>query len=189
MFLTLVFFLGLCPDDATATTFQLDPTHHFISFKVEHFWVGQVRARFNEVTGSMTVDSEDLESVNLVIKAASIDTGNAERDQGLASPYWLNADKWPEIVFTSKSIEKSENGLVISGDLTLHGMTKKVVIKARFQGPVKDPLGKKRVGLQGMLIIDRRDYGIATAASKKERPPLVGTQLEIEILLEALVQE
>ena len=168
--------------------FAVDPVHHFISFTVQHFSVGKVRARFNEAGGHIAFDPEALADfhMELTIDAASLDTADRDRDAGLISPFWLDAEKHPRIAFTSKSLAKTADGYMVTGDFNLRGMTKEIRFPLQINGPVKDPLGKERLGLEAHFEIDRTEFGMTFSKTMVDGGPFVGKVLVVEVLIEAI---
>lgn len=146
-----------------ADRFEIDPAHAFVTFAVSHF-SGKAKGSFTDVSGVITYDEKDItkSSVEVVIKTASIHTGNANRDAHLRSADFFDVEKFPEMTFKSKRVEKRGAGYVAIGDLTVRGVTKEVVMPFTLSGPIKDPLptGVKRLLVESSLKVDRRDFGI-----------------------------
>ena len=176
------------PEDADPHRFEIDPTHYFISFTVRHFSVGMVRAGFNKVTGGMRYDENDLSrfELKITVDAASIYTNHKERDVGLASPYWLDAAKFPEITFVSKSLVKEGEGFRVTGDFTMKGITQEISFPVAINGPAADPLGLTRVGFLANFTVNRQDYGMPFDRLMKDGGPFVGNELHVEVLIEAI---
>ena len=150
--------------DASYTgTWKLDPAHTRIGFNARHAMVTKVRGAFNDVAGTIVVDGEDLgkSSVELIIKVASVDTRNADRDQHLRTNDFFNAPKFPDITFKSTRIDQvEENSFIVNGNLTIKETTREVAIPMEFMGVETDPYGNLRAGFEGSRRIDRRDYGV-----------------------------
>lgn len=162
-----------------AGTFQVDPTHSTILFKVHHEGAGYVYGWFKDFSGTFTIDSDPSKShVELAVQAASIDTRDDERNGNLTGPDFLNAKQFPELTFKSKSVAVTGAGWHITGDLTIRGITKSVAFDAAPVGDVTDPHGKRLVGLEAHLSIARDDFGVSFM------PEMVGPQVELIIDLE-----
>src|SRR5579864_974002 len=145
------------------TTYQIDPAHSSAQFTVRHMMITNVRGGFSSVQGTVVYDPENpsQSSVEAVIDAASIRTLDEQRDAHLKSPDFLDTDKYPTIDFKSKKIEPAgEDEWKLTGDLTIHGATREVVLKV--EGPtaeVKDPFGNTRMGASASTKIKRSDFG------------------------------
>lgn len=170
--------------------FEIDPAHAFVTFSIAHF-AGKARGSFRDVSGMILYDAKDLtkSSVEVTIKTSSIYTGNDRRDTHLKSADFFDVEKFPEMTFKSKRVEKRNNGLVAVGDLTVKGVTKEVVMPFVLKGPFKDPLP---AGLQRLLVatsfkIDRRDFEIKWSRVMEDGGLFVGNEVTLEIDVEAIV--
>jgi polyisoprenoid-binding protein YceI len=176
------------PAIAGAATYQLDPVHSSIQFKIRHLTVSNVTGTFNKIKGSATMEGEDPSTlkVDVTIEAASVDTGNEKRDQHLRTPDFLDVAKYPTITFVSKKVVKGDPGkLKITGDLTIHGVTREITVD--LEGPtseVKDPWGGFRRGATGTTRIDRRDFGITWNTALDSGGMLVGNEVTIYVEVE-----
>jgi polyisoprenoid-binding protein YceI len=152
-------------DPATLTgDYVFDPAHTTFGFVARHAMVTKVRGTFSEFEGSAHLDFTDpaKSSVTVKIKAASIDTGNADRDAHLRSNDFFDMDTYPEITFQSTSVEAvSGNTYRVTGDLTIKDVTKSITFEAEMTGPVTDPWGNTRVGFSGSLTVNRKDWGVS----------------------------
>jgi polyisoprenoid-binding protein YceI len=170
-----------------AAPWEFDPAHTGVHFKVRHLMISSVRGEFEKVSGKIIYDEADVtkSSADITIDAASINTRVAKRDEHLRSPDFLDVAKYPTIVFTSKRVETAGNGtLRMTGDLTLRGVTKEVVLNVEGPTPaVKDPGGNYRVGGQATTKIDRRDFGLVWN-KVVEAGVVVGAEIEITIDVE-----
>ncbi|MDH7444702.1 YceI family protein [Aquimarina sp. 2201CG14-23] len=143
--------------------YTLDTGHTFVGFDVERFMVGEVSGRFNEFTGNVTMENEDVTSlkVEVIIQTNSLDTNNEIRDGHLKGKIWLDVENHPEIKFTSSNIIKNNNGnYVMEGSFTLKEVTKTIKFPIEILGPFMDPTKKMTVGIKADFEIDRFDYGI-----------------------------
>jgi len=164
---------------AQAGTWQIDPNHSTAQFAVRHLGVSTVRGAFQKVSGTATYDPADPSktTLNATIDASSVDTRVQMRDNDLRSPNFLDVQKYPNITFQSKSVRSAGTGkLQITGDLTIHGVTKEVVLDVDGpSAPIKDPWGNQRIGASASTKINRQDFGV------KGAPAAVGDDIVITI--------
>jgi len=184
--------LSILPAAAPAGTWELDPAHTSVQFKVRHMMVSNVRGDFEKVSGNVTYDEDDISrsSANITIDANSINTRVAKRDKHLKSPDFLDAEKHPLLVFRSKRVETAGEGkLTVTGDLTIRGVTREVVLDVEGPTPpVKDLQGKMRVGGTASTKINRKDFGLTWNKAIETGGVVVGDEVEITIDIE-LVRE
>lgn len=160
-------------------TWQIDPNHSAAQFSVRHLSVSTVRGAFTKVSGSAIYDAAEpsKDSLDVTIDASSIDTRVQMRDNDLRSPNFLDVQKYPTITFKSRQAKAAGAGkLQIVGDLTIHGVTKEVVLDV--DGPsaqIKDPWGNQRIGASATTKINRNDFGV------KSLPGVVGDDISITI--------
>ena len=175
-----------------AATWQIDPAHSNVSFSVRHMMVSNVRGEFTKVSGTVEGDEKTPAQavITATIDATSINTREAKRDDHLKSPDFLDVAKYPTIIFKSKKIEPSGSGqFKVTGDLTLHGVTKEVVLDVSdVTAPIKDPMGKTRAGAQATTKIDRKDFGINWSKVMDGGGLMVGDEVAISIDVEATTQ-
>ena len=161
----LVLTALLATSPALADAYKLDGSHSASTFAVKHMLISTVRGEFTKTEGSVTIDPADVtkSSVEATIDAASVNTRDEKRDGHLKSPDFFDVAKFPKITFKSTKVEKAGEGkLKVTGDLTLHGVTKAVVLDVT--GPsaeVKDPYGNLRRGLSATTTINRKDFGVS----------------------------
>jgi polyisoprenoid-binding protein YceI len=138
----------------------------------------------------LELDPKDLGKASVAVKidAASIDTQVADRDAHLRSPDFFDVTKFPELSFVSNKVEQAGEALKIHGELTMHGVTKPVVLDAEFSGTGKDPWGNERAGFSAKTSLDRKDYGLTWNKALETGGILVGEKIEIAIELEAVNQ-
>jgi polyisoprenoid-binding protein YceI len=164
---------------AQTNTWQIDPAHSSAQFSVKHLGVSTVRGAFTKVSGSAKYDPADPSKTSLdaTIDAASVDTRVDMRDKDLRSPHFLDVEKYPTITFHSKHVQPAGEGkLRITGDLTIKGTTKEVMLDV--DGPtvaIKDPWGNQRVGASATTKINRNDFGVSAD------PGMIGDDLTITI--------
>ncbi len=171
-----------------ADEFVIDPVHSSIEFSVRHMMVTNVRGRFREFSGTIFYDEKDItkSSVRVTIKTASIDTGNADRDNHLRSPDFFDAAKYPEITFASTRIEKRGAEYVCIGTLTIRGVSREVAIPFRILGVVRDQRGNTRLGVEAGLTINRLDYGVSWSRALEGGGLVVGNEVKIELNVQAI---
>jgi polyisoprenoid-binding protein YceI len=177
--LTLIAAVALAVSAAAQSNmWQIDPAHTSAQFAVRHMGVSTVRGAFTKVSGKVSYDSAHPEKTTLetTIQAASVDTRVDMRDNDLRSPNFLDVEKYPTITFRSRQTVADNGKLKITGDLTIHGVTKEVVLDV--DGPtqeIKDPMGNRRMGATASTKINRKDFGVNGGAS------VVGDELSITI--------
>lgn len=147
---------------AAADDFKLDGAHAAAVFQINHLGVSTVHGRFNDVAGEFTFDpAPEKCAISVTIKADSIDTANKKRDDHLRGPDFFNTKQFPTLTFKSKSWKKTgDNTFDVTGDLTIHGVTKEVTVPVTKVGEGKDPWGGFRMGFDAQFTIKRADYGI-----------------------------
>jgi len=180
----------------TATTFSqltgnytFDVAHSRIGFVARHAMVTKVRGAFNEFEGSAAIDGDGptKSTAKVTVKVASIDTRQAQRDGHLRTNDFLDAEKFPEITFVSTAIAHTGgNDFEVTGDLTIKGVTKSVVLPLEYQGAAKDPYGNDRIGFEGSTSITRSDYGISYNAVLETGGVLVSDKITLEFEISAI---
>lgn len=187
---TLALGLLLAPTLAiAATSYSLDAAHSHITFTARHFGISKVRGEFQKFAAELAVDESDLaaSSIVLTIQTASIDTRNERRDGHLKSNDFLNVEKYPTIVFRSKSITKTGPGKFdVAGDLTIRETTREISFPVSVAGPLEDPWGNVRLGIEGDLTINRQDYGVSWDQSLPGGELVVSDKVGISFSLEAM---
>lgn len=150
---TLLIIPGL---SIAADKYVLDNAHSSIDFSVRHMVITNVKGFFGQFGTDIMYDASDItkSSVKVAIQAASINTNNENRDNHLKSPDFFDAEKFPEITFTSTKIEKAGDELIMHGDLTMRGVTKQVSFPFVLNGPITDPWGKSRFGAEASLTVE-----------------------------------
>jgi len=173
-----------------AATWQIDPDHSSFQFKVRHLMVSNVKGDFTKVKGAVTMDDKDITHLNveLMIDAASVNTGHAKRDEHLRAVDFFDVAKYPTITFVSKKVTKNgPDRLKVTGDLTMHGVTKEITIDV--EGPtqeVKDPRGNFRRGATANGRINRKDFGLTWNRALETGGVVVGEDVDIFIEIELI---
>ena len=189
----LVYFLGVLValggadlESRAADTYNIDPAHSTVGFAVTHMVINTVHGKFKEFTGSVSVEDGQVQNSVATIQAKSIDTGVERRDNHLRSADFFDVEKFPTIAFKSKRAEKRGSESVLIGDFTMHGVTKELALPVTLKGPIKDPWGNNRIGLQARAKLNRRDYGLTYSQALETGGLVVSDEIEIEINAEAV---
>jgi polyisoprenoid-binding protein YceI len=173
----------------TTGNYTIDPVHSRIGFSVRHMMVSKVRGQFSEYTGTGYFDADDpaKSHAELVIKAASIDTRNPDRDNHLRSNDFLDMEHYPEITFKTTEVKKvDESHFSVTGDLTIRGTSRPVTIDFEYLGATTDPWGKTRLGFEGSTTINRRDWGVNWNAALEAGGVVVSDNVTLEVEVEAI---
>jgi polyisoprenoid-binding protein YceI len=175
---------------AHADTWQIDPAHTNVEFSVRHMMISNVKGQFQKTSGTVDVNGKDPTSakIDATIDATSINTRVDKRDAHLKSPAFLDVDKFPTITFKSTKVEADGPGKwKVTGDLTLHGVTKPVVLDVESTGtPVTDPMGNTRAGASATTKISRKDFGLTWNQPLETGGVMVGDEVAISIDVEAI---
>lgn len=175
---------------ASASTWNIDPEHSNIGFKVKHMMVSNVKGSFEKHAGVIEIDDKDItrSRVQVSIDTASINTNLQKRDDHLRSADFFDVAKYPTMTFVSKKVAKAgKDKLKVAGDLTLHGVTKQVVLDV--EGPTKeskDPWGNIRKGVTATTKINRKDFGLVWNAALETGGVAVGEEVTITLDIEAI---
>lgn len=183
--ISLASALALGVSAQAADTYKIDPVHSTVSFAVTHLVISTVKGKFKEFSGEVSVDGNAVTEAKGTVQTKTIDTGNDRRDGHLRSPDFFNVEKFPTITFQSKRIEKKGGETLLIGDYTMHGVTKELALPMTVKGPVKDPWGNNRIGLQAKTTISRKDYGMTWNQALEAGGLAVSDEVEIEINAEA----
>ena len=167
---------------AAPLKYDVDAVHSTVIFRLQHMGAGYSYGRFNGIEGSVTWDAANpaASSVNLKVAAASVDTGNVDRDKHLRSPDFFDVAKFPDITFTSTSVKATGTTLEIAGKLSLHGVTKDVTVAMEKTGEGKGRAGESLIGFEGVLQIKRSEYGMNYG------PGALGDDVRLIIAIEAM---
>ena len=170
-------------------TYTFDPAHTRIGFAARHAMVTKVRGTFDEFSGSAVLDGANPASstATVTVKTASVNTRNAQRDGHLCSGDFLAVDEYPEITFVSTGARQvSDTEFELVGDLTIKDVTRSVTIPFTYEGCAQDPYGNLRVGFEGAVTINRKDYGITWNAALETGGVLLGDKVVLEFDVSAI---
>ena len=172
------------------STWEIDPAHSSIGFSIRHMMVSNVRGHFGKFSGTVKANEKDLteSTVEATIDVASIDTGNAKRDEHLRSPDFFDVAKFPTMTFKSRKITPAgDKKWKVTGDLTMHGVTKEVTLDV--EGPtaeVKDPQGKVRAGATATTKLSRNDFGLTWSKTLDGGGLVLGDDVNVTIEVEGV---
>lgn len=169
--------------------YKVDVAHSKIGFEVTHLVVATVEGKFSDYEGTFDINPKlEKSKVDFTIKATSINTDNKDRDDHLRSPDFFDAKKYDKLTFKSKKITGTPEALKVAGDLTIRGVTKPVVLDAKYTGAVKDPWGNERVAFRASTKINRKDFGLAWT-KVVEAGPVVGDEVTLDLRIEAIKEK
>jgi polyisoprenoid-binding protein YceI len=166
------------------STYQIDPSHSSASFSIKHMMIAKVHGGFEKLSGTLLYDSVNpaKSSVNVAIDAASINTREPKRDEHLRSADFFDVAKFPQLTFKSTRVEQGGGALRVTGDLTIHGVSKPITLEV--EGPsdeLKDPYGNLKIGASGTTKIKRKDFGLTWNAALEAGGLLVGDDVSITL--------
>ena len=169
---------------------SVDPSHSSVEFQVRHLGIANVRGHFAKFGGTLDI-GDDLGSARVygLVEAASVDTGDEARDAHLRSPDFFDVEQYREIAFASKAITTTgDDTFEVTGELTMHGVTREVTLRAEITGTEQDPYGNERVGLEVTGELDRSDYGITFNQALGSGNVLVSDKVELQLHISAVKQ-
>jgi len=173
------------PAGAATSDWKIDPQHSSAQFAVRHLAISTVRGAFSKVTGTVALDDKDItkSTVDVSIDVSTVDTREPARDNDLRSDRFFDVAHFPTMTFKSKKVEQAAPGkLKVTGDLTIRGVTKEVVLDVDGPtAPVKDPWGNQRVAVNATTKINRQDYGVKWNATMDNGGVVVGDDVNITI--------
>ncbi len=170
-------------------TYTLDVTHTRLGFVARHAMVTKVRGAFTGFAGTAVLDAEDptRSHAEVTIQVASVDTGNAQRDEHLRTNDFFDAATYPEIRFVSTKAESlGDDNYRLTGDLTIKDVTKSVAVDFEFTGLAADPWGNQRAGFEGRAVINRKDFGVNFNAALEAGGVLVSEKITLEFDVSAI---
>lgn len=168
--------------------YVIDPSHSTIGFSARHAMVTKVRGHFGDVEGSAHIDTQTPanSSVTITMQAASVTTGNEQRDGHLRTPDFFDVENHPQATFVSTNVERDGTEWQITGDLTINGVSKSLTIPFEETGSAKDPYGNIRVGFEGGTTINRTDWGLKFNAALETGGVLVSEKIGLEFDISAI---
>ena len=172
------------------TKWSIDPTHSEIGFKVKHMMFTNVSGKFETYEATITTEDDDFtkSAIEFSANIDSINTNNSDRDNHLKSADFFDAEKNPKLTFVSSSFAKAGDDYELTGELTLHGVTKTVKLATEFSGLMKDPWGNTKVGLNIVGKINRKDWGLNWNSALETGGVLVSEEVKLNIELQLLKQ-
>jgi len=173
----------------TKTKWVVDQTHSSVDFSIKHLMISKVKGSFNEFNATIDADVNDLTSgsIQFTVDTNSIDTRNTDRDNHLRSADFFNSENHPTMTFVSKQIErKAGNDYIVTGDLSILGVTKTEKFEVTYEGHGVDPWGNEKVGFSSLGSINRSDYGLTWNAALEAGGVLVGDQVKFDIQFQAV---
>ncbi|MBI1745460.1 MAG: YceI family protein [Acidobacteria bacterium] len=172
-----------------AAEYTIDPDHSQVIFKVKHLGISTVTGRFEKLSGAFEFDPQNPAGAKAraSIETASINTAIAKRDTHLRSADFFEAGKFPAITFMSKAIKSTKDGkFIMSGDLTMHGVTRSVELQVELGGVIKDPWGNQRAAFTGSTTINRKDFGLTWNKAMETGGLVVGEEVKISLEVEGV---
>ena len=185
----LYLILAFISTPVFATNYKIDPTHTQIIFKIKHLAISTVTGNFSTFEGSFEFDPEKISEskTSVKINSDSIDTSNQKRDEHLKNQDFFDVVKFPEISFVSKEIKDIDGkNFTIVGDLTIHGVTKMVVLKTEYNGSATDPWGNERAAFSAEAKINRKDFGLTYNKLLETGGLVIGEDVKILIEIEGI---
>jgi polyisoprenoid-binding protein YceI len=173
---------------AGVTTWKIDPAHSHVEFAIKHMMISTVKGRFSDVTGDIRLDEANLPNskVEIDVNVASIDTREQQRDTHLRSADFFDVEKFPKMTFRSTRLEGTLDEFKLTGDLTIHGVTRPLTLDVAHEGRGKDPWGGERIGFSATGKIRRSDFGLTWNAALETGGFLVGDDVKISVDVEAV---
>ena len=176
---------------AAVSTWAIDPAHSVVELAVKHMMFSTVKGRFANIAGTIVLDEADLgaSSVTAEIDAASIDTGEPQRDGHLRSADFLDVENFPTIAFRSTGVVlRGRSRFILVGDLTIRGVTREVALEAELVGKGTDPWGGQRAGFAATTAINRKEFGLTWNQALEAGGVLVSDQVKISLEIQATLQ-
>jgi polyisoprenoid-binding protein YceI len=169
---------------------SIDPTHSRIQFAARHMMISRVRGHFSSFSGTIEIAPDPTQSsVEAVIQAASIDTGDKTRDSHVRSADFLDVQEYPEIRFRSTAVRPSGDSWEVDGDLTVKNLVRPVTLRVDYTGTATDPWGGKRAGFEATTVINREDFGVMWNQVLEAGELVVGKEIKVELDIEAVLED
>ena len=175
----------------TTGTYSLDKAHSSIGFRVKHFGLVDVPGYFRDFTGTIVYDAKDMKksSVNFSAMTTSVDTGVAPRDKHLRTADFFEVEKYPEMTFKSTKVEKKGKDWLVTGDLTMRGVTKQISFPFNVVGFKKDAKGGMKMGVTAETTVNRRDFGVNYGGNMPDGTPMLSDNIAVVLQLECAMQK
>lgn len=189
MLLTSALLVGMASPAVAADAYTIDVSHSEVTFQVTHLTISKVRGRFREFEGNIQIEpgKPEASSVEFRIKAASVDTLEAKRDEHLRSADFFDAASHPELSFRStKIVATGKDSYDVTGNLTIRGNTKTITLPVKVTGPIQDPWGNTKMGFETSTKINRKDYGVSWSKVMDNGGLVVSDEVAIDIALETV---
>lgn len=179
------------PTTQEKSVYSIDAAHTTVEFIVRHLMISKVRGRFGAFEGTIELapGSDVPRSIGVKIDAASIDTREPQRDAHLKSPDFFDVENFSQLTFVSNRIEGAPDDFRIHGDLTIHGVTREVVLNGSFEGRGSDPWGGERVAYTANTNVNRKDFGLLWNQALETGGVVVSDEVRIELNVEAVLQK
>lgn len=173
---------------AEPARWNLDPEHSTIEFRITHMVVSKTTGQFTDYAGYIDMDAEDgtVTAIEATIKAESVNTNHIKRDTHLRNAEFLDVKLYPTIIYKMKNYKKTSEGFTATGDLTLHGVTKEVLLTGRYNGSTKDPWGNTRAGFSAEGKLNRKDFGMIWNKTLDNGGLVVGDEVQIRLDIECI---
>lgn len=164
---------------------MIDGSHTSAVFSVQHLGISRTYGMFRTVSGQFSLDPKNAASntFEVTLDVESIDTNDAKRDEHLKAADFFNSKQFPEITFKATKVEQTKDELKLTGDFTMHGITKKVTLPFKKGGEANDPFGNARIGFSGEFTLKRSDFGMKTMVGP------IGDEVAVEISFEGILQK
>lgn len=171
----------------TPGTWNLDPSHSSANFMARHLMVAKVRGRISDLSATITIADDPLQSsVEAVLQVASLTTNDDQRDAHLKNPDFLDVEQFPVITFRSTSVRRDGDDFVVVGDLTIRDVTRSIELEVEFEGVSADPWGGTRAGFSAEAEINRKDFGMEWNVALEAGGLLVGEKVKLQLDIEAI---
>ena len=172
-----------------AGTWVIDPSHSEVAFSVRHLLISKVKGKFEKFDATFVTGESPLDTkLSASVEVESINTGDANRDGHLRTNDFFNAPEFPTITFVSDSVVAEKDDLLVTGPLTIKGVSKDVTFTVEFGGFITDPYGNYKLGLTAKAVVKRSDFGVSFNAALESGGVMIGEDVTITIDLEAALQ-
>lgn len=174
-------------DLPAAGIYNIDASHSHVGFAVKHFGLSKVRGEFREVEGAITIaDPAEESSVSVTIPAESFNSRDEGRDAHIRSADFLDVEQYPNLTFVSTGLRQEGEEWVVTGDLTIHGVTRSVELQTEFEGAIDDPFGMERIAFSAETDIDRTEFGLTWSQTLETGSLVVGKKVKVTLEIEAV---